>query len=295
MRYVIFVLLISISVSAGLFDIFSSEKIAFVDTAKKEVFMMNVDGSGLKQITHNKLLERKIDLSFDRKNLVFISGNKNLYLVDVQTGLETPLVTKEVNSARFVDDNKILCVEERKVYTMDIRTKNKKRVKIPFTHEAYNEIILLSEDFYYIEGGPLASRNYKFPDKSSSFYDKKENKDIWMNKKLGRRFRFGTNASRDGKFLVFSSEGQTERKHKGKIRIEFHTPKIKVYNVENHTFTVLHKDREEYETFPCFSPDGTKIIFTTKMNDRTGLFIMNIDGSDVKPVGPKGSSFAVWR
>jgi Tol biopolymer transport system component len=54
------------------------------------------------------------------------------------------------------------------------------------------------------------------------------------------------------------------------------------------------------DSFPAWSPDGTKIIFQRNVEDEwsensEGIFLINIDGTGLQKVLSKGSLLPIWR
>ncbi len=79
-----------------------ADKVAFI--ANRDVWIMNMDGSGLKQLTNNQTDKTDLQWMPDGKTLVFISG-KNINTVDSETGRFDTIVTFPF--AEYVDDFRI--------------------------------------------------------------------------------------------------------------------------------------------------------------------------------------------
>jgi hypothetical protein len=79
-----------------------ADMVAFI--ANNEVWLMNIDGTGLKQLTHNQSVKSELQWMPDGKTLLFISG-KDIDTVDSATGNFDTLLT--FSSALFLDDFRI--------------------------------------------------------------------------------------------------------------------------------------------------------------------------------------------
>lgn len=69
-------------------------RIAFASTrdGDAEIFVMNADGSGVRQITHNEVDDHSPDWAPDGRRIAFVrnvsEGNRDIYIVDTKTGRE---------------------------------------------------------------------------------------------------------------------------------------------------------------------------------------------------------------
>ncbi len=73
-----------------------SSKIAFMrgqsyDFQTYEIWIMNIDGTNQKQLTHNDFADGHVDFAPDSRRIVYVSwrdGNEELYIMDINTGIE---------------------------------------------------------------------------------------------------------------------------------------------------------------------------------------------------------------
>ena len=110
------------------------------DIHKAETWLMNADGSGARQITHNNVLEQQPELSPDGTQILFVSDtnerfepyyNQNLFVVSVSGGTPKPVIADfpyGVDYAAWAPDGKsILFVANmgvhNEIFSVDLATR----------------------------------------------------------------------------------------------------------------------------------------------------------------------------
>lgn len=119
---------------------------------------------------------------------------------------------------------------------------------------------------------------YTTPDGKNIFYIGghylyRINSDNYNKTSIKRGSMGALNMSRDGKFIAFA---------------EFMSPNINIYNVETSELKTYEINKDFVIGFSSFSPDGKKIIFSSNIGTlnelNSQLFVMNIDGTDLKMI-----------
>lgn len=254
--------LLALTGQGGLFG----TRIAAVSKASgnKEIFIMDVDGSGAQTVTRNGSINLSPALSSDGRYLAWTSfkrGNPDLYLKDLQQGTTQILSGREgINTgATFSTDGSRVALArtgggDSDIFVIDARTgRELQRVTTgggidvaPDFHPTDNTLAFASErsggSQIYVQ--PLAGGEAKRVSFSGSF-----NSDpVWSPD--GTRIAF---VGRDPRFDLF------------------------VVNADGSGMTRLTQDQGDNED-PSWSPDGRYLIFSSTRTGKSDLWITTADG-----------------
>ncbi len=254
-----------------------SSKIAFVGKKQdrhgvsQEIYIMDYDGAGLKQVTHNKAINLSPSWAPNMTKLAFTSyknGNPDLYVIDFNRGRERLISRKKgINAAaewsndasrivlmqRFEDNSEISIISANTGRLLKRLTKNWANEASPCWSPSGKEIAFVSDragspQIYTME---LGSNNLRRLTRSGN-YNAHPNWSEFNNK------------------IVFTSiiDGSFQ---------------ICVINPDGsglQQLTYLKGDNED----PTWSPNGQHIVFTSYSNDIRQLMVMNLHGRDIKPI-----------
>ena len=208
-----------------------------------DIFMADMSGKIVKQITHAKGYDAEATLSPDGKKMIYCSdksGDLELYVMDVKSGKEMR-VTNELGydgGAWFSPDG----------------TKIVWRASRPKTPEAIKEYKeLLAE-------GMVAPTNMEV------FVANADGSNAKQITALGQA-NWAPNFTPDGKHIIFCSN------HEYKRGFPFN---MYLIDLEGKGLEKISRDKG-FDAFPMFSPDGKKIIFASNRNNGgtrdTNLFV----------------------
>lgn len=252
------------------------EKIVFVSTrdGNEEIYVMNVDGSNVVQLTHNSAADLGPAWSPDGKKIAFVSdreGNSEIYIMNADGSNVVKLlpdnIAENLNPAWSPDGKKIAFNSNMdgspEIYVMNADGSN---------------LVQLTHDKSW-SGGPAWS-----PDGQRIAYSAIDLSDVFstggfpsqirvIDADGGNMVKFGKNDdsspvwSPDGEKIVFSS-----------------------FRNGNYEIYVMNADGTEekrlttnprIDKMPVWSPDGEKIAFVSDRDGNDEIYIMNADGSNV--------------
>ncbi|NIA20225.1 MAG: Tol-Pal system beta propeller repeat protein TolB [Xanthomonadaceae bacterium] len=254
-----------------------SSKIAFVGKkhgrhgVSQEIYIMDYDGTGLKQVTHNRAIN--LSPSWDPKvtKLAFTSykkGNPDLYIIDFNRGKERLISRKKgINAAaewsndasrivlmqRFKDNSEISIISANTGRLIKRMTKNWANEASPCWSPSGKEIAFVSDR----AGSPqiytmnIKSNNLRRVTRSGN-YNAHPNWSKFNNK------------------IVFTSI----------IDGSFQICAINPDGSDLQQLSYLQGDNED----PSWSPNGQHIVFTSSSTGIRQLMVMNLHGRDIKPI-----------
>ena len=255
-------------------------KIAFANNASgsKEIYLIDYDGSNLKQLTNDKSLAILPRWSPDGKEIVYTTyrqGNPDLYLYSMESGKSRSFsARKGLNSAAsFSPDGTTLIAT--------------------LSHEGYPNLYLLDRE------GKILRRltNGSYADTSPCF-SPDGHKILFVSDRPGWPQIYmmdmdGSNVKRitDSGYCdspVWSPRGDQIAYSKGSNR---GSHQIFIDDLSTGNTFQLTQNSANNEN-PSFSPDGRFIIYTSSRDKKRELFISSIDGAVQKEIGEiKGESF----
>ena len=254
-----------------------SSKIAFVGKkqdrhgSSQEIFIMDYDGAGLKQVTHNRSIN--ISPSWDPKvtKLAYTSykrNNPDLYVIDFNRGRERLLShRKGINAAAewsndssrivlmqlFKDNSEISIISANTGRLLKRLTKNWANEASPCWSPTGKEIAFVSDR----AGSPqIYTMNL-------------DGTDLHRVTRSGN-YNVHPNWSKFNNKIVFSSI----------IDGSFQICTINPDGSGLQQLTYLQGNNEE----PSWSPNGQHILFTSSATDSSQLMVMNLHGRDIKPI-----------
>jgi len=239
-------------------------KIAFVSTREgnSEIYVMDPDGSGLRNLTNNSAFDGSPAWSPDSNKIAFVStrdGNSKIYVMNPDgSGL------KNLTNTPALDGSPAWSPTGNRIAF--------ERHEDDFRLPVGNRVIYVMDSNGSIPKGITAS----------TFEDVKDTEPAWSPD--GNKIAFAS--TRDGNFEVYvmNPEGSGP-----------------VYDSENQSWYFkeelerltnnLAKDSE-----PAWSPDGSKIAFTTDRDGNFEIYVMNPDGSGLKNLtnNPAKDSESAW-
>jgi len=253
-------------------SILAGPKIAFVSgrDGNAEIYIMNIDGSGVTRLTNNLADDYSPCFSPDGSKIAFESnrdGNLEIYIMNVDGSEQTRLTNypeEDMGPCFSPDGSKIVFSAWRDgnedIYIMNVDG---------------SEIIRLTDTNFPVgSGGPCFSPD---GEKIAFLSDQIHypNMEIYiMNVDGTEQTRLTNNPGYDW-FPCFSPDGS---------KIAFASDRdgndeIYIMNVDGSGVTRLTNNPAR-DLIPSISPDGLKIIFESDRDGNGEIYIMNIDGSD---------------
>lgn len=249
---------------------------------KRDLYIMDYDGYNMKKIDsqgEKKLFPR---VSFCGKKIVYSTYIKRdlmgIYLIDLEKNKSSLLLQGEnlLLPGGFFPNSKELCVTLSKdgdpeIYILNIENKKLKRLTFsPF-----------------IDISPSVSGN---GNEIAFVSDRLGSPHIFVMDRDGlnlRRITYETsyntspNFSPKGDYIVYvglDDEGKNQ-----------------IYLTDNLGEKVYKLTYEGVNEDPCFSPDGLHIVFVSNREGKNDVYVMNIDGSNVKKLTDLGNChFPYW-
>ena len=255
---------------------FTSER-----SGAKEIWVMDYDGANPRRITGHHSTSMSPAWSPDGTALAytsFFNGPPALYLADLASGRKRPVVTSgSLNtSPSFSPDGKHIAFARSlegnvEIFTADLDGGNLRRLT--------NSPAIDTNPAWSPKGGNIAFTS-----------SRAGNPHIYLMDAEGanqRRLTFdgtyndGAAWSPEGDLIAYASrrDGQFQ---------------IAITNVGTLETQVLTSGPGENES-PTFSPDGRKIAFTSRRSGRKQIWVMELDGSNQRPITTEGSNdMADW-
>jgi TolB protein len=251
--------------------IFNS-KIVFVNdaTKRKELYIADYDGKGMKRLTNDNSIVILPRISPDGQKIVFtsyISGNPDMYIINRDgTGRKKLSSKAGLNvSPSWSPNNQELAVTLSQdgppnIYLMDLQGLVKQRLTDAQTAD--------TAPTFSPDGNQIAFTS-----------DRAGAPHIYIMNIDGSGLRRITTASHCDS-AAWSPDGQIIVYVKGESRGKFDIYSIEVLTGLERRLTWGNGDSEN----PCWSPDGRFILFVSNRRGRNELFMMLADGSDQNPV-----------
>ncbi|MCE5328893.1 DUF5050 domain-containing protein [bacterium] len=249
---------------------FSVKKIVFTSakSGNEDIFTMDIDGSGLTQLTDNPANDMYPQVSPDGRKILYTadingtwqimimnfdgSGKKQLTNSRYRAGYPTMSFDgKYIFYEVFIDNN-------WEIFRINSDGSNPVRLTFnpagddwhPFAHPFEFKIIF--------ESGAVGSENIYFMDFDGS--------NITMISDFGVRKRT-PNISKDGKYIAFAGYEQN-------------LSSIYIMNSDGLNITRL-TNNAGFDTHPTISPDDKLIAFDSNVSGNSEIYIMNFDGSNI--------------
>ncbi len=260
-------------------------QIAFVSErdGNREIYVMNVDGSGVTRLTNNPAKDWDPAWSPDGSRIAFHSerdGNPEIYVMNADGSGQRNLSNNAANDYHPTwspDGTQIAFYSDRggngDVYVMNADGSNVRRLT---TTNGNDGGAIWSPD-----GTHLAFNSER--DGNSEIYV--------MNADGSNQTRLTTDNANDG-FLSWSSNG---------LQIVFSSMRtgswdVYIMNVDGSGLRNL-TNAGSNNWWPAMSPDGTQIAFISDREGVGAIFLMNSDGSNVRALTPSSSwnDSPAWR
>lgn len=243
-------------------------RIAFVNdqTGRKEVYIMDYDGEGVKRLTDDKSIVLLPRFSSDGRRLAYTSykdGNPDLYLLDLETGRASTLSDDQglnVAGGFSPDGKRLLLTLSRgrspNLYVKDLATGAVERLTSHF--------------------GADSTPTFSPDARQAAFVsDRSGNPQIYVLDLQTRKARRLTNLnwcdapawSPTGEWIAFA--GRANRKDKMDIFL------VDVTGGQIRQLTRGEGSNED----PAWSPDGRMIAFSSTRGGRPRIYVMDADGS----------------
>lgn len=208
-----------------------------------DIFMADLSGKIVKQLTKAKGYDAEATLSPDGKKMIYCSdknGDLDLYVMDLKTGKE-----KQVTTALGYDGGAWFSPDGKKIVWRASRPKTEAEIK------DYKDLL---------------SKGFVAPTNMEVFVANADGSNAKQITNLGQA-NWAPNFTPDGKHIIFCSN------HEYKRGFPFN---MYLIDLEGKGLEKISRDKG-FDAFPMFSPDGKKIIFASNRNNGgtrdTNLFI----------------------
>lgn len=198
-----------------------------------DIFMADLDGKIVKQLTHAKGYDAEPTLSPDGKKMIYTSdkdGDIDLYIMELKTGKE-----KKITNTLGYDGGAWFSPDGKKIIWRASRPKTDAEIK------EYKELL---------------AENMVAPTNMEVFVANADGSNVKQVTSFGQA-NWAPTYMPDSKRIIFASN------HEYKRGFPFN-----LYTI-NEDGTGLHKVSRDkgFDAFPMFSPDGKKIIFSSNRNN----------------------------
>ena len=248
-----------------------------------DIFIANVYGGNITQITKNKWIDFNPSISPDASKLLFVSdrnGNREIFISDLEwldgytqwrannltnltnstendwTPAYSPVENKIIYSTYFPEN------DNYDIFIMNDDGSNKTNLT---NSKSYEKFPQFSPDgsFIIYQGWDKGKMEIFF----TNLLDKNRI-NITRNNKSDDIISHGNSFSPDGQTLVFTSERDGNR--------NIYTSKINGANLTQ----ITNHQANDYE--PVFSPDGESIIFTSERDKNKEIYLFDLKTSKIK-------------
>jgi TolB protein len=260
--------------------------IAYVSEQKgaRELYVMDYDGHGARQITSDGFLNLTPQWSPDRKFLVFTSyqsrTRQNIEIVDLSTGKRSPLVSLaglNITPALSPDGTKLAFATSQdgnsEIYTMDMQTRALQRLtvhsagdlspswaptgkELAFTSDRGGgpQVYLMSAD-----GSNVRRLTFDGDYNAAPAWSPRGNWIAYVCRSEQRQY----------KLCLISPDGQKRAQVTSGASID---------------------------DSPSWSPDGRHLVFSSTTGGKTQVYMINSDGKEMEPLASSGShnSMPAW-
>lgn len=260
-------------------------RLAFVNdqTGRKEIYLMDYDGEGVKRLTDDRSIDLLPRLSMDGRRLAYTSykdGNPDVFLLDLETGRASMLSDEQglnIAGGFSPDGAKLLLTLSRgkspNLYLKDLATGKLERLTSHF--------------------GADSTPTFSPDARQAAFVsDRSGNPQIYVLDLATRRTRRLSNLnwcdapawSPTGEWIAFS--GRAHSKDKMDIFL------VDVTGSQIRQLTRGEGSNED----PAWSPDGRLLAFSSTREGRPQIFMMDADGSAPRKAAeiPGASSTPHW-
>ena len=249
---------------------FGVKKIVFTSSksGNEDVFIMNIDGSGLTQLTDNPSNDMYPQVSPDSKKILYTSDiNGTWQIMTMNTdGSEKKQITNSVHRSGYPTmsfDGRYIVYEvfmENNWELFRINSDGTNPVRLTFNPggDDWHPVAHPFDFKVLFESGSVGSEDIYFMDFEGA--NKSGISDYGVRKRTPC-------ISKDGKYIAFAG-------------FEDETSSIYIMN-SNGTSVSRLTNNPGFDTHPSFSPDNKLIVFDSNFSGNSEIYIMNFDGSGV--------------
>ncbi|HQU56935.1 MAG TPA: hypothetical protein PLG88_05875, partial [Chitinophagaceae bacterium] len=198
-----------------------------------DIFMADLDGHIVKQLTHSDAYDAEGTLSPDGKKMIYTStkdGDIDLYIMDLETGAE-----KRITNTLGYDGGAWFSPDGKKIIWRASRPKTPEEVK---------------------EYKDLLSENLVAPTEMEVFVANADGSDVRQVTHFGQA-NWAPSFMPDSKHIIFASNYEYKRGFP-----------FNLYTINEDGSGIQKISRDKgFDAFPMFSPDGKKIVFSSNRNN----------------------------
>jgi hypothetical protein len=258
------------NIAAKPVDNFSTKKIVFTSlkSGNEDIFIMNIDGSGLTQLTDNPTNDMYPQVSPDSKKILYTSDINGTWQIMIMNadGTEKKQLTNSMHRSGYPAmsfDGKYIIYEvymENNWELFRINSDGSSPVRLTFNPggDDWHPVAHPFDFKVLFESGSVGSEDIFFMG-----FDGANNTRI---SDYGVRKRTPC-ISKDGKYIAFSG-------------FEQETSSIYIMNSDGSNVARL-TNNPGFDTHPWISPDNKLITFDSNFSGNSEIYIMNFDGSGV--------------
>ena len=198
-----------------------------------DIFMADLDGHIVKQLTHSDAYDAEGTLSPDGKKMIYTStkdGDIDLYIMDLETGAE-----KRITNTLGYDGGAWFSPDGKKIIWRASRPKTPEEVK---------------------EYKDLLGENLVAPTEMEVFVANADGSDVRQVTHFGQA-NWAPSFMPDSKHIIFASNYEYKRGFP-----------FNLYTINEDGSGIQKISRDKgFDAFPMFSPDGKKIVFSSNRNN----------------------------
>lgn len=249
------------------------DQFLFVDAADQvsDLHAADLDGGAHVKLTADLASDSNPRWSPDRTRIVFASdrdepGNFDIYVMDAPTGAVTRLTTdaaQDEDPAWSPDGSRIAFIRESTLWVMDTDGTDARRISLGTDQPSWS-----GEPSWSSDGTRIAFAGYW---------------SIWVVDADGSNWRRLTEGD-----PLETPDYEPEWSPDGSSILFTRGHDIYVMEADGSSVRLLTDgDPDTYDRFGTWSPDGSQILFASDRGpgDRSRFYVMNADGTDVRPVG----------
>lgn len=249
-----------------------TEIIAFYSgrTGDNEIFLMNIDGSGLENLTNNLASDLCPAISPMNDRIAFLSdrdGNMEIYTMNLEGSDLLQLTNsshEKVHPSWSPDGTKILYIidytSRTEIWIMKSDGTDKQRL----TNNSFRD-----------------ERPFMSPDGTSILFMTYRNRnfDIFLMNVDGTNQQRISDTNGHEIFPVWSPDGSKIAYSMNALNFQNPQAEIHVINSDGTNLSIL-TEADGRDENPCWSPDGNYIVFQSERDGNFELYYMNVDGSN---------------